>query len=191
MSKIVDARGLLCPQPVILTKKALEEEAEVEVLVDNEAARDNVSRLGRKMGCDIKVSTEGSDFRVVLSKSEVAEEIKAPTKKSSVVFISSTTIGRGSDELGEALLKTFLNTLTQSEIQPHKIILMNEGVQLVVRGSPVLDALENLSKKGVEILACGTCLDYFKLKDKVALGEISNMFDILSSFMEADKVITI
>ncbi|MDI6690034.1 MAG: sulfurtransferase-like selenium metabolism protein YedF [Actinomycetota bacterium] len=191
MSKIVDARGLPCPQPVILAKKALEGEAEVEVLVDNEAARDNVSRLGRKMGCDIKVSTEGGDFRVVLSKSEVAEEIKALAGKSSVVFISSTTIGKSSDELGEALLKTFLNTLTQSEIQPDKIILMNEGVQLVVRGSPMLDTLENLSKKGVEILACGTCLDYFKLKDKVAVGEISNMFDILSSFMEADKVITV
>lgn len=191
MPRIIDARGLPCPQPVVLARKALEEEAEVEVLVDNEAARDNVSRLGRKMACDIKVSAEGSDFRVVLSKSKVAEEAKVPTRKSSVVFISSTTIGKGSDELGEALLKTFLNTLTQSGIQPDKIILMNEGAQLVVEGSPVLDALENLSKRGVEILACGTCLDYFKLKDKVAVGEISNMFDILSSFMEADKIITI
>lgn len=115
-----------------------------------------------------------------------------------MIFINSNTIGRGDDELGVALMKSFLYALTKSAVpagrqedKPSKIIFMNGGVKLVVEGSEVVDSLKELIDSGVQMLACGTCLDFFKLKDKVAVGEVSNMYEILSSFLAADKVITI
>jgi selenium metabolism protein YedF len=129
---------------------------------------------------------------VRLKKSEdKAGHAEKSTKYSSVIFINSNVIGQGSDELGEALLKTFLNTLTESSDKPDKVIFMNSGVKMVTQDSPALESLKNLCEQGVEVLACGTCLDYFNLKDKVAVGRISNMYDILGSFLAADKVITI
>lgn len=193
MAKEVDARGLECPKPVILAKKAIEEgEAELEVLVDNNIACDNVSRLGEKMGCIVEVTTLGEDFVIRLKKAgDKMNQAGKLQEHSSVIFINSDAIGQGGDELGRALLKTFLNTLAENSNKPDKVIFMNSGVKMVTEGSPVLDSLKKLADQDVEILACGTCLDYFNLKDKVVVGRISNMFDILDSFLAADKVITV
>jgi len=193
MAERLDARGLECPEPVVLTKKALEAGAvELEVLVDNKTARDNIRRLGEKLSCTVEIATSADDFVVKLKKSPNAGEgAVMPLKSSSVIFINSNSVGQGSDELGEALLKTLINTLSESAKKPDKIIFMNSGVQMVASGSPVLESLKNLRDQGVEVLACGTCLDYFGLKDKVAVGTISNMYDILDSFLAAEKVVTI
>ncbi len=192
MTKEVDARGLECPKPVVMAKKAIEEgETELKVLVDNKAACDNIFRLGRKMGCDVEATTLGEDFAVTLVKSKEDERKEVRKEYSSVIFVNSDVIGKGSDKLGRALLKTFLNTLTESSDRPNKLVFMNSGVKMVARDSPVLESLKNLEEQGVEILACGTCLDYFNLKDKVVVGRISNMYDILDSMLIADKVITI
>jgi len=193
LAEKVDARGLECPQPVILTKKALEAGAlELQVLVDNKVACDNISRLGKKMGCIVKTRTEGEDFVVGLTKSEESEGPREKrAKHSSLIFINSDVIGKGSDELGEALLKAFLNTLAESDNKPGKLVFMNSGVRMVVQDSGALDSLKNLENQGVEVLACGTCLDYFNLKDQIAAGRISNMYDILDSMLTADQVITI
>ncbi len=193
MAEKVDARGLECPHPVILTKKALEAGAlELQVLVNNKVACDNISRLGKKMGCIVKTRMEGEDFVVGLTKSEKSEAPKEKrAKHSSLIFVNSDMIGKGSDELGEALLKTFLNTLAESDNKPDKLVFMNSGVRMVAQDSGALDSLKNLENQGVEVLACGTCLDYFNLKDQIAAGRISNMYDILDSMLTADKVITI
>lgn len=193
MAEQVDARGLECPQPVVLTKKALEAGAlELQVLVDNKVACDNISRLGKKMGCMVKTRVEGEDFVVGLTKSEESEAPKEKRAKySSLIFVNSDVIGKGSGELGEALLKAFLNTLAESDNKPDKLVFMNSGVRMVVQDSGALDSLKNLENQGVEVLACGTCLDYFNLKDQIAAGRISNMYDILDSMLTADKVITI
>ncbi len=182
-----------CPKPVILAKRALEEGAlDLHVLVDNETARDNVSRLGKGMGCAIETINSGEDFLVKLSRSAEAEKERAiHTQKGSLIFINSNALGKGSDELGEALLKTFLNTLTESENKPDKLVFMNSGVKMVTKDSDALESLRRVESEGVEIVACGTCLDYFSLKDKVGVGKISNMYDILDSMLEAEKMITI
>jgi len=193
LAKKIDARGLQCPKPVILTKNALEEgESALEVLVDNKVACDNVTRLGQKMNCLVESIEADGIFTVKLTKS-VKEDDKAKkhTSCSTVVFVNSNVIGKGSDELGGALIKAFLSTLNESDDKPSKVIFMNAGVEMVVEDSPALESVMNLEKQGIEILACGTCLDYFNLKDKVAVGRISNMYDILDSFMAADKVLTI
>lgn len=192
MARKVDARGLECPKPVIMTKKAIEEgETELEVIVDNKVACDNVSRLGEKMGCSVEVETSSGEFAVRLTKREASNStVKKCAEHSTVIFVNSDIIGRGGDELGRALLKAFLDTLAESSNMPNKVIFMNSGVKMVTPDSPALESLKNLSEQGVEILACGTCLDYFSLKDKVAVGRISNMYDILDLMLNADKVIT-
>ncbi|MDI6891738.1 MAG: sulfurtransferase-like selenium metabolism protein YedF [Actinomycetota bacterium] len=192
MAKEIDARGLPCPRPVILTKQAIEEGVgELVILVDNEPASENVSKMARKMGYEVKVEKAGSDFRILAARTEAAEVCGEAVERETTIFINSDTIGRGDDELGAALMKSFLYALTKSEDKPNKVIFMNGGVKLVVGGSEVVDSLKELIDSGVHVLACGTCLDFFKLKDKVAVGEVSNMYEILSSFLEADKVITI
>jgi selenium metabolism protein YedF len=192
MAKSIDARGLSCPQPVVLTKKAIEEgETALEVLVDNEAASENVTRLGEKLGYQVTTDSSGSEFRVLLTKQAESTEGRDRTVPSTVIFIDSDTVGRGNDELGTVLIKSFFYTLTEAPNKPKKIVFMNSGVKLAVEGSPVLDSLERLRSLGTELLLCGTCLDFFQLKDKVAIGNISNMYDILESFMEADKVVTV
>ena len=191
--KEIDARGLECPKPVVLTKKALEEGAtELRVLVDTEIARDNVSRLAKKMGCTIETIVSDRQFVVTLQRAEETEkEMAKSVQGPSIIFINSNTIGKGSDELGEALLKTFINTLAESDDKPDRLVFMNSGVKLVAEDSDVLEGLKDLEGEGVEVVACGTCLEYFSLKDRIAVGKISNMYDILDSMLAAGKVITV
>jgi selenium metabolism protein YedF len=107
------------------------------------------------------------------------------------VFIDADSLGRGSEELGKILIRSFLQTLEQSEAQPQKIILINSGVKLACEGSEVLEDLQEFSLKGVEILSCGTCLDYFGIKKKLMVGKVSNMYEILNSLASAGKVVKI
>ncbi len=190
--KEVDVRGLACPQPVILTKKAIEAGAEqIEVLVSGDVARDNVRRMAEKLGCSVSYEKKEGYWRLnIKSGSKVCKKV-VEKGKSTVIFINSSRIRKGSDELGEVLMKAFFNTLSQSEPWFDKVVFMNGGVELVAEGSPVLDALRCLLDKGVQILACGTCLDYFGLKEKIAVGTISNMYDIVDAFNEAAKVVTV
>lgn len=199
MVKKIDARGLACPQPVVLTKKTLEEikSGMIEVTVDNKAASENVARFAKNQGCEVKVREESRDFiiEIVKKASEtskektVCETESRKTTKETVVLISSDRIGEGSDELGGILMKVFFPTLLELEPKPNKLIFMNNGVKLTVEGSDFLDGLTRLQKAGVELLVCGTCLDYFNLKEKVKTGRISNFFEITQTLLQADKVI--
>ena len=189
---VVDARGLACPQPVILTKNALEKAEKVTVLVDNETATQNVSRLARSEGCQIVVEEREEGTYLHLS-GRVSRETRtsATTGKRIIVFIGSSTLGRGDEELGNVLMRSFIHTLRETVVPPQQIIFMNSGVKLVAEGSEVLDDLRSLESQGIEILACGTCLGYYRLKEAIQVGRISNMYDIAAALLEADRVVSI
>ena len=193
MSMIIDARGLACPQPVVLTKKALEKADDLTVIVDNATAKQNVSRLAESHGLGITVEEKGDGIYLRLTRP--ADESlggKVPLLfEPTILLVASNTLGRGDDELGSVLMRTFIHTLGESDIKPHKIIFMNSGVKLVTQGSEVMDDLRALEKETVEILACGTCLGHFGLKDAVEVGRISNMYEITMALMKSTKVISI
>lgn len=200
--KMIDCRGLACPAPVVETKKALEEPgvAELVVLLDDTAARENVARFATSQGWRVSVTPgEGGDQIRIQKKDGPAPETEkesGPASREgvaahSVVFIDTDVLGRGPEELGKILMRSFLQTLEQSEFLPQKILLLNNGVKLACEGSEVLEDLQEFSLKGVEILACGTCLDFFRLKKKLQAGRVSNMYEILTSLEQAGKVIKI
>lgn len=199
----IDCRGLACPQPVLETKKALENPGaeEVIVMLDNSASKENVRRFAESQGHRVSVSEAKGVFEVriergkgkgeAVSAEEEKKEKQALIGADFVVFIDSDSLGRGSEELGKILIRSFLQTLEQFEAQPQKIILMNSGVKLACEGSEVLEDLQEFSLKGVEILSCGTCLDYFGMKNKMLAGKVSNMYEILNSLTQAGKVIKV
>ncbi|MBN2028301.1 MAG: sulfurtransferase-like selenium metabolism protein YedF [Actinobacteria bacterium] len=197
MSELVDARGLACPVPVVKTKDALKGgAAEIEVLVDNPTSRENVCRFASSQGCGVEVAEEGGTFRIKVSRpggqpDTRAEEADGSDDMRTVVVLAEDIMGRGDEELGRILVKAFLNTLAENDPPPWRIVLFNRGVLLAVEGEDTVKALSNLHSMGTEILVCGTCLDYFGLKEKVAVGTVSNMYDILTTMLAATNSVTI
>jgi len=205
MKKTVDARGLSCPQPVILAKQAIEENERIVIIVDNASAVENVRRLGSTMGCEITIDKKDeNNYHIHMSRgtgeknSPVIESDEAAEKKEEsiregtpyVVAIPSDTMGSGNDKLGTILIKSFIHTLLQLEQLPYKIIFYNTGVKLTVKGSDVIDDLKQLEELGVEILVCGTCTNFFEITDRVAAGNISNMFEIAGTMSQAERLVT-
>lgn len=197
----LDCNQLPCPQPVLRTKEALEQgAARVDVLVDNEASKNNVARFARIQGHRVEI-IEQHDGGFTISITAVSEPSRTPfdqndypcevpAKPKLVYVISSDSMGRGSDELGWALLQTYIQTIKDVTPLPEKILFYNSGVKLVTAASGALGALRHLQDQGVAILACGTCLDFFKLKSAIKVGQISNMYDIMSSMTSADKIVS-
>jgi selenium metabolism protein YedF len=199
--KTVDARGLACPKPLILTKKALNGLGAGEtmlVLVDNETSKGNVERFCRDNGVDVAAAQEGAVFTLTLTKrrgEKIAADEKAycgpvDQRKPHVIAFRGDTMGSGPEDLGAILMKAFVNTLKETEPLPSHLVFYNTGVRLVVEGSPLVEPLAELEKKGIKILACGTCLDYFGLKAKLAVGTVSNMYSILETLGNAGSVVT-
>jgi selenium metabolism protein YedF len=188
----LDLKGKTCPIPVIETKKFLEtgDVADIEVLVDNDTACENVSRFLKSQGFEVVSEVKGADFCIkgIRVATKTAEEPSHSGKL--LVFVNSEALGHGSDELGRILMRSFLNTLKELDEKPWRILLINSGVKLVAEGSECLTPLKELHGLDVEILSCGTCLDYFQLKDKVMVGKVTNMYEIVSSFTRATKVIS-
>lgn len=193
MAEQIDARGLSCPQPVVMTKEALEkmESGTFDVQVDNKVSSENVARFVRNAGCEVEVEEKEGVFTLHITKGAACEIIDEKTEKEIVVFIRSNTIGRGNDDLGTILMRSFIPTLLEIDERPKKIVFMNSGVKLTVDGSPVLEFLHKIEKEGVELLVCGTCLDFFGLKDEVKTGRISNMFEIVTTLFKADTVMSV
>lgn len=195
MSKIVDARGLNCPEPAIRTGEALKKHEEITVIVDDESSVPNISKSVKKRGFEVVVEKKGKDFYLEIKKggAEIIEKkealIPSPSKGDIVALFSSDKVGHGNDELGEILTRAFIYSLIEVEPKPNTIIFMNSGVNLVIEGSVVLDDLKALEDAGVKILACGTCLGFFGLKDRVVIGEISNAYTLSETMMRASKVL--
>jgi len=198
MEHVVDARGQACPQPVIMARQALAEHSRIVVYVDNDAARENVRRMGAKLGCEVTIDRRpGGVFHVHLSRSggkpladggtvAVCQPVNAHDY---IVALSGETMGKGNDELGAVLVRAFIHTLLQMENLPTRMLFYNTGVKLAVQGSPVLDDLTQLSEAGVEILVCGTCLNFFGLTDKLAVGGVTNMYEIVTGMAAATRIL--
>ena len=198
----VNAIGDACPITVVKTKKAIEAltaDETVVVLVDNETALQNVTKAARTMGFEVQQETvSDKEFKITIQvvKGVAAPAEEAPAacccegyKKNYVVAVSSDKMGEGSEELGKVLIKAFFFALTQQDELPGTIIFYNGGVKLSTEGSPVLEDLKNLAAQGVEVISCGTCLNFYQLSEKLAVGEVSNMYDIVEHLRKADVVV--
>jgi selenium metabolism protein YedF len=188
----VDLKGMSCPLPVIETKKLVEsgKAEELNLVVDNGPPRENVTRYLESQGYCVSVESEQGDTTVLhATRTEGAEVIPVQTGKKIVVLIDGATVGRGNDLLGAVLMKSFLHTLKEIEPRPWRLIFLNAGVRLATEGSELLGVLSDLESLGVEIFSCGTCLDFFNLKGKLAAGKVTNMYDIVSSLVTATNVI--
>lgn len=200
----LDCIGLPCPKPVLKTKEALEQgHTLISVTVDNEASKNNITRFGRNQGCEVsETATPDGNYQVLIkSDGSTTESITVEgdayqcdlpqqDNTSLIYVISAATMGRGSDELGWALLQTFIQTIKEVSPPPSKILFYNSGVKLVVEQSGAIEALKELQNNGVEILVCGTCLDFYKLKSAIKIGQISNMYDIMNTMVGASKVVS-
>ncbi len=189
----VDARGLACPQPVISTKQALDgiSEGAVKTIVDNRIARDNVVKFARNAAYSVSIEEKGSDFHITIGKNVLAgiDEALLDTEDTILLF-TGEGLGRGDENLGRLLAKNFFYALNESSPLPKEIVFLNGGVKLAVEGSEALGHLRQLADRGVKISACGICLDYFGLKDKLAVGQVTNMYSIVEAVCQARKVIT-
>ncbi len=198
---IIDARKLNCPQPLILTKNALEGGLdEVIILVDSDTAKQNVLKYSNKMGYKSEISDKDGDISIIITKNKSESnavsigiiEGKVENKSINKGFLIGTNIlGNGSEELGKILMKGFIYTLTQVKPYPEFIIFLNSGVKLSSEGSDSIDDLNQLLQGGTRIVSCGTCLDYYQLKEKLKVGEVSNMYDIVETISSSGNVITI
>ncbi len=195
MKKVVDARGLSCPQPVVLTKQALETTNidEVLTIVDNKVALENVSRMVKTLHLESIVDEKEGQFYINIFKDEglVDKDDKDTLEGNTVVLVGSNTMGRGDDKLGAILMKSFLYTLTQLEGEIKCVIFMNSGVLLTTAGSELIEHIQTLSNNGTEILSCGTCLDFYNLSDKLMAGSVTNMYTITEKLLHAGRVINL
>jgi selenium metabolism protein YedF len=191
----IDCRGKACPQPVITAKQVLEQlkEDEFVLVVDNPASSENVERFARSQGCSVKVVKKEGDYYLRIGKPQTGESAvclqEGKKARKTVAYINSQFLGIGDDALGAILMRAFLKTLLEMENKPSPLIFINSGVKLTSEGSEVLESLRVLAGGGVEILSCGTCLDFYGLKEKLRVGIVSNMYDIAQSLLEADTII--
>ena len=196
----VDARGDACPLPVVKAKKAIAElngAGEVEILVDNEIAVQNLTKMAQQKGLVYraeKLAEREYSVRFTVGEttpeSEEKTEACAPdTRTDTVVVIASDQMGEGAEELGKTLLKAFVFSLTQQDKLPKTILFYNGGAHLTCEGSPMLEDLRVLEAEGVEILTCGTCLNFYGLTEKLAVGGVTNMYVIAEKMLGAWNVV--
>ena len=197
MDLTIDARGDKCPVPVVKAKKALasiEGEGAVLMLVDNETCVHNLENLARDLRCTFESKQTGeAAYEVTLGKTaesaEAGDAAGALHAGEPVVVISSATMGSGDDTLGGNLMKAFIFALTQQDVLPKSVLFYNGGVHLTCEGSPALDDLKALADAGVEIMSCGTCLKFYGIEDKLAVGEATNMYVIVEKQLGAGVVV--
>ena len=193
----IDARGKACPMPVMLAKKEIDGGCQdLTVLVDNKTAVENLTRLGNSAGMTVATGETADGLFVRLTGAgKVVENpvIACPTTGSGyAVFIGKDVVGAGDRELGYNLMKMALYTLAQGDSVPAHVLFMNDGVKLPAgEEQQVIDSLMTLIEKGTIVLVCGTCLNFYGVADRLKVGTVSNMYDILGAMQRADKVIAL
>ena len=189
----VNAMGDNCPIPVIKTKKAmaaLTGPETIEVLVDNEIAVQNVTKMASSSGGKVTSEKLGdAEYKVTIEMEGAPAAEDDAQDDNTVVVISSDRMGTGNDELGKVLIKGFIFAVTQLDKLPKTMLFYNGGATLTTEGSDSLEDLKSLEAQGVEIMTCGTCLDYYGLKDKLAVGSVTNMYSIVETQAKATKII--
>ena len=206
----VDAMGDTCPIPVVKTKNAIKElkgSGEVQTLVDNEIAVQNLTKMANQKGYGVKsqklgegkyevtmtISDGNADAITTTGDSAEEEQIVCypdARKKNTVVVLASATMGAGDEELGEILMKGFIYALSQQEDLPKTILFYNGGAHLTCEGSASLDDLKELELRGVRILTCGTCLNFYGLSEKLKVGEVTNMYEIAETMSKASLIVS-
>jgi selenium metabolism protein YedF len=198
---IVDARGKLCPQPLIMTKKTLRDlplGGSMTVLIDNATSVENVQRFLKDNGCPVTQTVNHGVYSLHVTKSQetlISSEAEQycpttpPATGAHVICIKGEQMGTGADELGLLLMKAFVNTIKEIKPLPGKIIFYNRGIFLALDDSPVLPAFKELEAQGVKIISCGTCLDYYQAKSRLSVGTVTNMYAILEELTSASHVI--
>jgi len=199
--RIIDNRGLSCPEPVINTKRALEERRNEPLVsvVDNEVAKSNVVKLARSQGYRTDVRQDGTAYYITISQEDPSEHpavAVVPENASSppgftLYVITAEEVGRGTALLGRALLKTLLYALAEAGERSNHIVFLHGGAPLTCEDSPLLPSLQRLKSLGWSIATCGACLDFYELKDKLAVGEITNMYSIVELMRTTHKVVTL
>lgn len=210
MKKSIDLRGLSCPEPVLRTKKLLDDQtiSIIEALVDSEVNVQNLTRLARSQKRALTCKKAEDHFVVIISKHDDSDDAADSAEPAShhqinansarggglVIFISKDSFGQGSSEsdhdFSNNLLNVFLQTLEQAGHKPKAVLMANSGVKLMDPQGPHIKVLQALKEGGSEVLACGLCLDYYKLKEQVATEQITNMFTICEYLIAADQVIS-
>lgn len=200
----VNAIGDSCPIPVVKTLKAIKElqgADVIETLVDNEIAVQNLTRMADQKGYAVKSEKLGDkEFKVTVMVGEAAQNqiveteevvcaLPRTAKRNTVVVISSKAMGHGGDELGTALMKGFIYALGQQEQLPATILFYNGGASIPCEGSVSLEDLKSMEAQGVEILTCGTCLNFYGLTEKLAVGSVTNMYTIVEKMTGADLIV--
>ena len=188
----VNAMGKLCPEPVIMTKAEIEKgAAELEVLVDNDIAVSNVTRLLEGKGFSVELSRKENERKLTAKKtaSGATASTSAPREKLLAILVAHDILGGNDKELGEVLMKAFLGCISKLSHRPAVIAFMNEGVKLVLPESSACEYIKDLEKAGTKILVCGTCTTHFNITDKIAVGTVSNMFEIMEMITGADNTL--
>ena len=202
MEKIIDCKGMACPLPVVNAKKAAEELHTgdvLTVLVDNEIAVQNLTRLAEHKGFPVSAQKNNEkEYAVTMqiagaaSQEAVTEEITCAVdtrRKGMLVVLSANVMGTGDPKLGTSLMKAFVFALTKQDQLPDTILCYNTGAYLTCEGADTLEDLKLLESEGVTILTCGTCLDFYGLKEKLAVGGVTNMYDIVERMESAAQII--
>lgn len=191
MEHIIDCKGLKCPLPVITAKKYFDslEEGSATIIVDNEVANSNISKFAQSSGFDHSSELKDGLYYIKISKSSCVCKPMAFSEEKLVIMIGNDKLGLGDDDLGTLLMKSYLYALSESDRLPSDMIFVNGGVKLAVEGSDCLSSIKDISEKGVNVLCCGTCLDFYGLKEKLAVGEISNMYTIVEKMNTASNTI--
>ena len=203
MEKTLDCMGMACPLPVINAKKAIEaftEDGILHVKVDNDTAVQNLTRLGEHNGFTVSSAQTGEkEFTVTMqvkAKAAGTAQIPAeavscavPAKGGKVVVLSANIMGSGDEKLGKKLMKAFIFALTSQDEVPEKVICYNTGAFLTTEDADTIKDLKSLEEAGATIMTCGTCLDFYGLKEKLQVGIISNMYDIVEAQMNASCII--
>lgn len=187
--KKIDGRGLECPKPVILIKKALDDTDEAAIIVDNDIARDNIKRFAKNGGfsCTVVENEEG----ITLFLKKTKEENDEHNDGKLVVLIKSNLFGEGDIQLGNVLMKSFLVSLLENNKKVKSIIFMNKGIELTTTNVEIIEILKEFEQKGTEIFSCGTCLDFYGVKDDLKIGQITNMYASVDALVESSNKILI
>ena len=201
MEKIIDCKGMACPLPVVNAKKASEELKTgdvLTVLVDNEIAVQNLSRFAEHKGFGVSAEKKSDkEYAVIMTVSGAAEETKEEEvscvmdsrRKGMLVVLSANVMGTGDAKLGTSLMKAFVFALTKQDQLPNTILCYNTGAYLTCEGADTLEDLKLMESEGVTVLTCGTCLDFYGLKEKLAVGGVTNMYDIVERMENAAQII--
>lgn len=194
----IDARGKQCPIPVVMAKKELDANVQdVEILVDGQTQIDNLKRLGDSVGRPATAEPFEDKFLVKFANGETKKDAIfdvnscGTANNTYAVFFNTNSIGSNTEKLGETLATMAIFTLSESEQVPDYVLFMNEGVKMVAGDceQQVVDDLNTMIEKGTKVLVCGTCLNYYGIKDNLKVGTVSNMYDILGAMQTVGKVI--